>query len=129
MPAIQRARIADLPPKTVNWAPFMGSGGFDTICTAVCNRCDSSTACRLYRLLPICHHCFSVSTYLTCHDRQNQSPPNCWRCPVRLRVNWLLISAPKPSVTLFTPHPGQANTHPKSKIAENCKKTISQSTL
>ena len=34
-------------PKTVNRA-----AGFDTICTAVCNRRDSSTACRLCRLEP-----------------------------------------------------------------------------
>ena len=27
-----------------------GAGGLDTICTAVCNRRDSSTACRLCRL-------------------------------------------------------------------------------
>ena len=26
---------------------LLGAGGFDTICTAVCDRCDSSTACRL----------------------------------------------------------------------------------
>ena len=36
--------------KTVNLAPFLGVGAFDNICTAVCNRCDSSTACRLCRL-------------------------------------------------------------------------------
>ena len=29
------------------------SGRFDTICTAVCDRCDSSTACRLCRLEPL----------------------------------------------------------------------------
>ena len=33
-----------------------------------------------------------------------------------LRVNSLLISAPKSSVTLFTTDPSQANTHPKIKI-------------
>ena len=27
--------------------PLMGAAGFDTLCTAVCERCDSSTACRL----------------------------------------------------------------------------------
>ena len=30
--------------------PLLEAGGFDTICTAVCIRCDSSTACRLCRL-------------------------------------------------------------------------------
>ena len=34
-----------------------------------------------------------------------------------LRENSLLISTPKPSVTLFTPDPAQANTRPKIKIA------------
>ena len=29
------------------------AGGFDTICTAVCNRSDSSTTCRLCRLEPL----------------------------------------------------------------------------
>ena len=33
--------------------------------------------------------------------------------------NSLLISAPKSSVTLFTPDPSQANTHPKIKIADS----------
>ena len=32
--------------------------------------------------------------------------------------NSFLISAPKSSVTLFTPDPAQANTHPKIKIAD-----------
>ena len=36
-----------------------------------------------------------------------------------LRVNSLLISAPKSSVTLFTPHPAQANTHPKINIDDS----------
>ena len=36
-----------------------------------------------------------------------------------LRENSLLISAPKSSVTLFTPDPAQANTHPKIKIADS----------
>ena len=38
------------------------------------------------------------------------------------RVLWensLLISAPKSSVTLFTPDPAQANTRPKIKIADS----------
>ena len=30
----------------------VGAGGFDTICTAVCIRCDRSTACKLCRLEP-----------------------------------------------------------------------------
>ena len=32
--------------------PFLGTGRFDTICTAAWVRCDSSTACRLCRLEP-----------------------------------------------------------------------------
>ena len=32
--------------------PLLGVGRFDTICTAVCDRCDSSTACMLCRLEP-----------------------------------------------------------------------------
>ena len=36
-----------------------------------------------------------------------------------LRVISLLISAPKSSVTLFTPDPAQANTHPKVKIDDS----------
>ena len=36
-----------------------------------------------------------------------------------LRVNSLLISAPKSSVTLFTPTPAQANTHPNIKIDDS----------
>ena len=36
-----------------------------------------------------------------------------------LRENSLLISAPKSSVTLFTPDLAQANTHPKIKIADS----------
>ena len=41
--------------KTVNRAPLLGAGRFDTICTAVCVRCDSSTACRLCCLETPCH--------------------------------------------------------------------------
>ena len=41
-PAGLHGRLAQ---KTVNRAPI--AGGFDTICTAVCDRCYSSTACRL----------------------------------------------------------------------------------
>ena len=54
-PAGPHGRLAQ---KTVNQAPLMGAGGFTTICTAVCNRYDSSTTCRLCRLVPlncICH--------------------------------------------------------------------------
>ena len=36
-----------------------------------------------------------------------------------LRKNSLLISAPKSSVTLYTPDPAQAHTHPKIKIADS----------
>ena len=35
-----------------------------------------------------------------------------------LRDNSLLISAPKSTVTLFTPDPNQANTHPKIKFSD-----------
>ena len=42
--------MAGLPKKTVNRAPINGGGKFNTICTAVCVRCDSSTTCRLCRL-------------------------------------------------------------------------------
>ena len=63
--------------KKVNRAPIAGVGGFDTICTAVCNRSDSSPACRLCRLEPTrapnCHRRCSVSTFLSCRDRQNLS--------------------------------------------------------
>ena len=31
---------------------LLGAGRFDTICTAVCDRCDGFTACRLCRLEP-----------------------------------------------------------------------------
>ena len=37
-------------PKIVNRAPIAGGGGFDTICTTVCNRRYSATDCRLCRL-------------------------------------------------------------------------------
>ena len=33
-PAGPHSRLA---PKTVNWAPLLVAGGFDTICTAVCD--------------------------------------------------------------------------------------------
>ena len=35
-----------------NGKSLLGAGGFGTICTTVCNRCDSYTACRLCRLEP-----------------------------------------------------------------------------
>ena len=38
---------------TVNRAPLLGAGRFDTICIAARVRCDSSTACRLCRLEPV----------------------------------------------------------------------------
>ena len=47
-----------------------------------------------------------VNTYLT------EMPRFLWE-------TWLLISAPKSSVTLFTPDPAQANTRPKIKIADS----------
>ena len=39
--------------KRENWPPLLGAGMFDTICTGVCDRCDSSTASRLCRLEPL----------------------------------------------------------------------------
>ena len=63
-PAFMRSRASHpegphgrlVPPhhKTYKSAhPLLGSGGFGTICTAVCqNRCDSSTTCRLCRPEP-----------------------------------------------------------------------------
>ena len=47
-------------PKTVNRAPLLGAGGFDIICTAICDHCDNSTACRLCCLEP------GNSRHLTC---------------------------------------------------------------
>ena len=41
-----------LGQKTVNRAPIARAEGFDTICTAVGDCCNSSTACRLCRLEP-----------------------------------------------------------------------------
>ena len=43
-PAGPHGRLAQ---KTVNRAPIAEIRRFDTICTAVCTRCDSSTACML----------------------------------------------------------------------------------
>ena len=48
-PADLHGRLAQ---KTVNRVPIAGAGDFDTICTVVCIRCDSSTACRVCRLEP-----------------------------------------------------------------------------
>ena len=49
---------------------LMGTGGFDTICTAAClTHCDSSTTCRLCRLLisliHILHACLGNSFGVT----------------------------------------------------------------
>ena len=44
--------MAGLVKKKGNRAS-MGAGRFDTICTAVCDFCDSSTACRVCRLEPV----------------------------------------------------------------------------
>ena len=63
-----------------------GSEGFDTICTAVCNRRDSSTACRLCRLEPFPpfliifpHHMSIPSQSITSNDifnRPNSNQPS-----------------------------------------------------
>ena len=44
-----------LPQKNGKLPPpqLLGAGRFDTICTAVCDHCDSSTACRLCCLDPL----------------------------------------------------------------------------
>ena len=39
-------------PSGKSGPPMLGAGDFDTICAAVCIRCDSSTACSLCRLEP-----------------------------------------------------------------------------
>ena len=51
-PFIQRVRMAGLLKNSKSGPNFWGAGGFDTILTAVCNRCDSFTTCRLCRLGP-----------------------------------------------------------------------------
>ena len=43
---------AGLPKNGKLAPPLLGAGGFDTICTAVCIRGDSSTTCRLCHLEP-----------------------------------------------------------------------------
>ena len=43
---------ASHPVSKIIESPLMGAGGFDTICTAVCNHRDSSTDCRMCRLVP-----------------------------------------------------------------------------
>ena len=42
--------------KNGNWGgvTIAGAAGLDTICTAVYNRCDRSTTCRMCRLEPLC---------------------------------------------------------------------------
>ena len=53
-------------------AHFRGAGGFNIICTAVCNRRDSYTACRLCRLEPP----ENVSNYIITRDtpKRHYSP-------------------------------------------------------
>ena len=70
-PAFMRSSWSAWPasPKAENRVPIAGVGRFfDTICTAVCIRCDGSTACRLCRLEPLllsCHQTafFHLSTH------------------------------------------------------------------
>ena len=50
--------------KTVNRAPLLGTGGFDTICTSACNRPDIPTPCMMCRLEPRVR--CSASTLLIC---------------------------------------------------------------
>ena len=40
------------------------AGGFDTICTAVCIRCDSSTTCRMCHLKPCCSSSLSQISFI-----------------------------------------------------------------
>ena len=52
--------------ETVSRATIAVAGDFDTICTAVCNRCNSFTACRMCRLVPlVLHHTcyYSINCY------------------------------------------------------------------
>ena len=53
-----------LAQTTVNRAPLVGAGDFDPICTTVCIRCDSSTACRMFRWEPILRSVFCHSLHL-----------------------------------------------------------------
>ena len=71
-PAGQHGRCAQKTGKL--GPPLLGVGGFDTICTAVCNHCDSSTACRLCRLessLIYLRVCTQVPTVYTHYDMEN----------------------------------------------------------
>ena len=52
-PADLHSRLA--PKKRLIKPPLLGAGRFDTICTAVFDHCDNSTACRLCRLKQIKH--------------------------------------------------------------------------
>ena len=52
-------------PKTLNRVPIAGSGGFNTICTAVCDCCDSFTACMLCCLEPAQPSSFWISNIST----------------------------------------------------------------
>ena len=88
-----------------------------------------------------CHRRYSATTLLICHSQRPQSSRVCyavdiiiWASGVKilelarkindylkemslfLRANSLLISAPKSSVTLFTPDPTQAHCHPAIRI-------------
>ena len=58
----QRQPSSGSPKETLFGPPLLGAGGFDAICTVVCNRCDSYTTCRLCRLEPVnIHHQWSSS--------------------------------------------------------------------
>ena len=96
------------------------------------------------RKAPNCHPHSSASTLLICRDRQSQSKRVCyadditvWATGVKipdledsvnsyleeiiayLKDNALLISAPKSTVTLFSPDPHQAKTHPRILIEDS----------
>ena len=63
-----------LSPKTlIIRHPLMGTGGFDTICTAVCNLRDSFTACRTCRL----EH---VTTASSAVSKALPQAPGKWNC-------------------------------------------------
>ena len=49
--------------------PLLGAGRFETICTAVCDRCDRSTACRL------CGFCMDKTKQSHTKSRQNTLYP------------------------------------------------------
>ena len=68
-PAGSHGRLA---PKRKIEPALLGAGGFDTIYTAVCDRCDISTACRLCRLEPFessSHVVFKSSSHLYLNPR------------------------------------------------------------